>query len=69
MQDTSEANVRAVSLNAYYLVFIMDLCIGVVAYVTFLSDVEGNVLLNFSPTSPVAVVARFALLDLGTTPL
>ena len=40
MQDTSIENVRAVSRNAYALVFGMDLCIGSIAYVTFLSDVQ-----------------------------
>ena len=64
MQDSSVQNIRAVSLNAYLLVFAMDLTIGVIAYVTFTSEVQGNVLLNFSPTSPVALVARLALLDL-----
>jgi len=64
MRDPSDSNVRAVSLNAYVLVFTMDLLIGLVAYVTFEGDVQGNVLLNFSPDSPVAVLARFALLDL-----
>ena len=64
MRDTSEANVNIVSRNAYLLVIVMDFFIGIVAYVTFLSEVEGNVLLNFSPTDPVAIVARVALLDL-----
>ena len=64
MRDTSEANVNAVSRNAYLLVIVMDFFIGIIAYVTFLQDVEGNVLLNFSPSNPVAIIARVALLDL-----
>lgn len=64
MRDTSEANVRAVSRNAYLLVLAMDAAIGLVAYVAFLDDVQGNVLLNFSAGNPIAMVARFALLDL-----
>ena len=64
MRDTSEENVRAVSRNAYLLVLVMDFFIGAIAYVTFLADVQGNVLLNFSASDPIAIVARFALLDL-----
>ena len=33
-------------------------------YVTFLDEVQGNVLLNFSASNPLAILARFALLDL-----
>lgn len=64
MRDASESNMRAVSRNAYLLVLFMDFLIGIIAYVTFTSDVQGNVLLNFSPSSWTAIIARFALLDL-----
>ena len=43
MQDTSEKNLGAVSRNAYLLVLFMDFFIGIIAYVTFLDDVQGNV--------------------------
>lgn len=64
MRDTSAANVGAVSRNAYALVFAMDFFIGAIAYVTFTDGVQGNVLRNFAPESPTAIVARLALLDL-----
>jgi len=64
MRDTSAENVQAVSRNAYALVMAMDFLIGIMAYVTFTDRVQGNVLLNFSPQSWTAVVARVALLDL-----
>jgi amino acid permease len=46
MRDASESNMRAVSRNAYLLVLFMDFLIGIIAYVTFTSDVQGNVLLK-----------------------
>jgi len=64
MKDTSEKNIRAVSGNSYILVLGMDFTIGIVSYVTFRGDIQGNVLLNFSPDSIIAVVARLALLVL-----
>ena len=42
----------------------MDFAIGFIAYITFTTEVPGNVLLNFSPDSWTAIIARIALLDL-----
>ena len=42
----------------------MDFAIGFIAYITFTTEVQGNVLLNFSPDSWTAIIARVALLDL-----
>ena len=42
----------------------MDFAIGFIAYITFTTEVQGNVLLNFSPDSWTAIIARIALLDL-----
>ena len=64
MKDTSEENVNVVSQNAYLLVLAMDFAIGIIAYVTFTDETQGNVLLNFVSDSPIAIVARLALLDL-----
>lgn len=64
MRDTSPANIGAVSRGAYGLVYFLNFFIGLVAYVTFGERVQGNVLLNFSASSPMAVIARLALLVL-----
>ena len=64
MRDSSEANAKRVSRDAYLIVLGMECAIGLIAYCTFLDKTKGNVLLDFSPYSPVAVVARLALLTL-----
>merc|ERR1711937_946045 len=64
MQDTSQENIRRVTNRSYMAVFVFDVMIGVVAYLTFLSATQGDVLNNLPNSSVLAVVARFALLDL-----
>lgn len=64
MKDTSTKNMYKVLDASYILVFFMLYFIGSLCYLTWLDDMKGDVLQNFSSTSTAGVIARIASLDL-----
>merc|ERR1719265_2198416 len=64
MKDTSTKNMYKVLDTAYILVFIMLYFLGALCYLTWLDEMKGDVLQNFSSSSTAGVIARIASLDL-----
>jgi len=64
MENDSVSNVTKVSSMSFLLVFVMDLTIGVLSYLCFLGETQGDVMKSFPATDPAAIVGRVALLDL-----
>jgi len=64
MKDTSIKNMYKVLDTSYILTFIMLYFIGSLCYLTWLDEIKGDVLQNFSSNSTAGVIARIASLDL-----
>lgn len=64
MEDRSEDNIRKVNNATYVMVFVMDAVLGVTAYLTFLSDTKGDIIMNLPSASVLSVLARLGLLSL-----
>mmetsp|Transcript_58202 Transcript_58202/g.165490 ORF Transcript_58202/g.165490 Transcript_58202/m.165490 type:complete len:432 (+) Transcript_58202:133-1428(+) len=64
LKDSSPANTAKVTANAYLLAFFCNCSVGVMAYLRFLDNTQGDVLSSFPAQSPVTIVAKFAILDL-----
>jgi len=64
MQDTSPANIKKVAGRAFLTVFVMDVTVGVIAYLAFQGATKGDVIENLPNGNPAAVIAQVCLLDL-----
>merc|ERR1719356_855876 len=64
LADSSDENKGKVSTIAYIVVLLVDLSIGLPAYLRFLDDTAGNVLSSLNPTAVLTVVAKVMVLDL-----
>merc|ERR1711972_1199025 len=64
MQDDSPANISKVTTQSFGIALLMDYLMGFSCYFVFLDDTQGDVLNNMPADSTLAIIARFALVDL-----
>merc|ERR1719356_1891636 len=64
LADSSDENKGKVSTIAYIVVLLVDLSIGLPAYLRFLDGTAGNVLSSLNPTAVLTVIAKVCVLDL-----
>jgi len=64
LEDSREENVTKVTNRAFAIALVMDFLMGFSCYFVFLRETKGDVLNNMPSDSPLAIVSRFALVDL-----
>eukprot|EP00747_Dinoflagellata_sp_TGD_P180385 gnl/TRDRNA2_/TRDRNA2_32755_c0_seq1.p1 gnl/TRDRNA2_/TRDRNA2_32755_c0~~gnl/TRDRNA2_/TRDRNA2_32755_c0_seq1.p1 ORF type:complete len:313 (+),score=30.34 gnl/TRDRNA2_/TRDRNA2_32755_c0_seq1:135-941(+) len=65
MQDSSRPNQKRVANCSFLIVFAINVFLGGLVFITFLSKTSGDMLMNFSSTSYAGIGCRIALLDLA----
>jgi len=64
LEDSSDENVTKVTNSAFAVALTMDFLMGFSCYFVFLRETKGDVLNNMPSDNPLAIVSRFALVDL-----